>query len=406
MKILYIAYSCSPYHGSEDKIGWNIPLESAKTNTVFVITKEEQREYIEEYLKTHEVQNIKFYYVDIPNVFKRMFRGVLYSGRCSIWNRRAWQLAEDICRKENVEVIHQLTPVEFRSIGNYGKIPNTKFVCGPIGGAEAIPAGLRDYASGRMHIEAARIVANWWCRFWIDAVKQLRYCDKLLFANQETREYLKTCLDSTQVGFTQSEIGISEEELSSEAGTNPAVTRFLVVGRMIYRKGHQFLLDALERVPADFNYECVFLGDGAEYDVLKNRVMNHQTFREKIHFPGNVPYREMEEAYNSASVLVMPSIRETTGTVVLEAMARGLPVVTIDQFGAATILNRETGWLYKGGTKEEYIENLKNVLMECIQSPIEVKRRGENARKRAEAFTWAEKMKVYQAVYGNLRKEE
>ena len=43
MNILYIAYSCNPFAGSEDKIGWCVPYEISKTNTVYVITKEEQR---------------------------------------------------------------------------------------------------------------------------------------------------------------------------------------------------------------------------------------------------------------------------------------------------------------------------------------------------------------------------
>ena len=43
MNILYIAYSCNPFAGSEDKIGWCVPFESSKTNKVYVITKEEQR---------------------------------------------------------------------------------------------------------------------------------------------------------------------------------------------------------------------------------------------------------------------------------------------------------------------------------------------------------------------------
>ena len=42
MNILYIAYSCNPFAGSEDKIGWCVPYESSKTNKVYVITKEEQ----------------------------------------------------------------------------------------------------------------------------------------------------------------------------------------------------------------------------------------------------------------------------------------------------------------------------------------------------------------------------
>ena len=48
MNILYIAYSCNPFAGSEDKIGWCVPFESSKTNKVYVITKEEQREPVAE----------------------------------------------------------------------------------------------------------------------------------------------------------------------------------------------------------------------------------------------------------------------------------------------------------------------------------------------------------------------
>ena len=65
MNILYIAYSCNPFAGSEDKIGWCVPYESSKTNKVYVITKEEQREPVEKYLQSHPLENIKFYYVDI-----------------------------------------------------------------------------------------------------------------------------------------------------------------------------------------------------------------------------------------------------------------------------------------------------------------------------------------------------
>ena len=86
MNILYIAYSCSPYNGSEDKIGWHVPVESAKTNHVWVITKEEQRPAIEHYLSKHRLENIQFLYVDIPAIYKKLFRSFLYSGRLNIWN--------------------------------------------------------------------------------------------------------------------------------------------------------------------------------------------------------------------------------------------------------------------------------------------------------------------------------
>ena len=53
MTIIYIAYSCDPYNGTEDKLGWYIPYYASKNNDVIVITKEEQRKSIERYQKNN-----------------------------------------------------------------------------------------------------------------------------------------------------------------------------------------------------------------------------------------------------------------------------------------------------------------------------------------------------------------
>lgn len=111
MNILYIAYSCNPFAGSEDKIGWCVPYESSKTNKVYVITKEEQREPVEKYLQSHPLENIKFYYVDIPNSYKKIFKGFMYSGRLNVWNRRVLPLAKKICADQQIDVIHQIKMV-------------------------------------------------------------------------------------------------------------------------------------------------------------------------------------------------------------------------------------------------------------------------------------------------------
>ena len=56
----------------------------------------------------------------------------------------------------------------------------------------------------------------------------------------------------------------------------------------------------------------------------------------------------------------------------------------------------------EGNSKEEYIENLKKAILECIANPEEVTRRGKNARKKAEKYTWQEKNEKYQEIYRNL----
>lgn len=180
------------------------------------------------------------------------------------------------------------------------------------------------------------------------------------------------------------------------------VCTFLVAGRMIYRKGLDFLLDALVRIPIETEYQLRIVGDGPELERLRKRCSDDPNLSVHVRCMGAIPYTKMEKEYAGADVFIMPSIRETTGTVLVEAMSKGIPVITINKFGGAIIFDANTGWLYDGNTKEEYIESLKKAIIECIENPDEVVRRGINARKKAESYTWCEKNKKYQEIYESL----
>lgn len=191
------------------------------------------------------------------------------------------------------------------------------------------------------------------------------------------------------------------KDTSNEKSQNEECV-FLVAGRMIYRKGLDFLFDVLMRIPQKTRYQVRVVGDGPELDHLRRRCKDNSNLSEHVHCMGSIPYMEMEKEYAGANVFIMPSIRETTGTVLLEAMSKGIPVITINKFGGATIFDENTGWLYDGNTREDYIENLKKAILECIANPDEVARRGTNARMKAEKYTWQEKNKKYQKIYEEL----
>lgn len=405
MNILYIACSCSPYHGSEDKIGWSVPIQSAEKNRVFVITRESQRGYIEDYLAKNPTENIYFYYIDVPAYLYKLARGFAFTILLHAWNKRAMRLAEAICRKENIEIIHQITPVEFRSIGDYWKIPNVKYVCGPIAGGQRTPKCFRPYLGKHRIKEDIRVFFNDLCRIKMQCNQQLSKCDTVLFANNETKDYLQKLLRKGQDGRVTPDVSVGINELCDDqvrAKRTKGKRIFLVAGRLIYLKGHSFLMDVLAQLPKEAEFECRIVGEGPEKLALEKKCralgLDH-----KVTFVGQVPYAEMEREYMHADVLVFPSFREATGSVIPEAMAKAMPVVVMNKFGAATILNEETGWLYDGNTIEEAMQSLRNALLECIEKPDEVVKRGENARKRAELFTWEKRMANYQAIYEACR---
>lgn len=406
MKILYIAYSCNPYAGSEDKIGWNIPYAACRENEVWVITKEEQREPVERFLREHPTENLKFFFVDIPAFYKKIFKGFLYSGRLNVWHKRVFPLAEKICAEEGIEIIHQITPIEFRAIGKYGNIKTTKFVCGPLGGGESIPKDLKSFAKGHGMVEWIRSCMNAFYRFMLGINGRLRDCDSVFYANNETRDYLKNVAGKNADAEVVTEIGVSECDLTplAEKKQTDKMT-FLFAGRLVYRKGVDLLLDALERLPMSSEYECRIVGGGEEYARLKQRCENSETLRKHVVLTGKIPFEEMKREYSAANVFVMPSIRETGGAVISESLSYGLPVITIDAFGGAVILNEESGWLYDGVNREDYIQSLTEILRECIERPEKVTAKGTNARRQAEKYLWEEKIKRYATAYQNVGKK-
>lgn len=397
MKILYVALSCSPCNGSEDKIGWNIPFEASKENEVYVITLIEQKRYIEEYLSKNPVKNLHFTYIDVASFYKKIFKGSLFSLRFGMYNRRAFKEAKKLCAENDIKVIHQITPIEFRAIGDYGKIKNVNFVLGPIGAAQVIPKPLKEYKRGRSFIEFSRSVINKWAKFKLKVTKKLSRCDTILFANNETKDYLKPLLKNNYSVIT--DVGVNEIDETEKPKAENDCVEFLYAGRLIYWKGVNFLLDALELLPEKANYRLKIVGDGEDYGALKKRCESSSKLNKRVIFVGKVPFENMNNEYRMANVLVFPTLRDTTGMVMIEALSQGVPVITIDSFGGKLIVNEKCGFLYSGTTKEEYVTNLKDILLWCIENKKALCDMSITAKEEVKKYTWEQKYLSYKKFY-------
>ncbi len=401
MNILYIAFSCQPNKGSEEKIGWNIPVEACKHHNVFVVTREEQRAKIEEYSKKYNFNDIKFYYIDINPIYKKIYKGSLLSLKLNEMHKKALPLVKKICKEENIDIIHQITPIEFRSIGDYGSIENTKFVCGPLGGGEFLPDSFKEYAKGNMTVEYARKLLNKLSRFKYKLSGKLKKCDYIMFANRETQQYLSPLVSDVESSL-YFDNGISESDINNnkKIRKNEKFT-MLVAGRLAYRKGHSFLFDVLKEMPKDFDYELRIIGEGPMEKELKKKAKDY-SISDKVVFTGRIPFDDMKKEYENADVFVMPSIRETTGAVLLEAMSEGVPIVAIDKFGAPVLFDNSTSFLYSGNTLSQYKNNLRDILLYCAKNPDELLEKGEKLKALSYDNVWSKKLEFYNSIYEKI----
>ena len=113
-------------------------------------------------------------------------------------------------------------------------------------------------------------------------------------------------------------------------------------GRLIYRKGLKFLLEALSLVKTQRKFNLILAGTGPETENLK-ALAKKLKIDNKVTFLGKIPYTQMKQVYETSDFFVFPSLRETTGTVLFEAMSNGLPVLTFNQNGADLLIDESCG---------------------------------------------------------------
>lgn len=175
----------------------------------------------------------------------------------------------------------------------------------------------------------------------------------------------------------------------------------LFVGRLIYYKGLEYLLDAMANVEADL----LIAGSGELRGKLERRAVE-KGVDDKVTFLGYVSDEKLHYCYAKADVFVLPSIApsEGFGIVQLEAMAYRTPVVNTDIPSGVPWVSKdgETGLTVSPKDSEQLSEALQT-LVEDEQLRMQL---GKNARQRVEdQFSRNRMVENTKDVYGDLLDE-
>jgi glycosyltransferase involved in cell wall biosynthesis len=110
------------------------------------------------------------------------------------------------------------------------------------------------------------------------------------------------------------------------------------------------------------------------------------TGAERVHLAGWHPHDRLPELLNASDVVVLPSVREQFGAVLVESMACGLPAIAVGRYGPAEIVDDgRTGWLVEPDDEA----TLAAAIVDAVERPDERRRRGELAHDVAHArYGW------------------
>ena len=150
------------------------------------------------------------------------------------------------------------------------------------------------------------------------------------------------------------------------------------------------LLEALKVL--DFPVQLTIVGEGPERIHLE-RMTAENGMSEKVKFTGNLPLKEVGKIMQQAHVFCLPSVRESGGAVLLEAMAVGRPVIAIDFGGPAEIVDEGVGVKLPATGKADVVQGLIEQFESVRQQPEVWKIRGQEGRQRVENnYSWDAKI--------------
>lgn len=405
MKILYSAFECNPGIGSDAYVGWSWAKQMSKDNEVHVLTNAGNKEAIEKYLANHSDVLAIFHYVDLPKMIKRLLKGRSgYFASYVLWQREAYKVAKCLSKEIEFDVVHHVAIADFRVIGYLWKL-KTPFVFGPVGGGQNTPAQLMDYVQKYRKKEDIRNFINNAAVSLPSYRRGIKKAAAVFVSNDETIDLLRRHIGS-QVKLEQMcELGVDEAYLNARESLQHKgnkTVHILVSGRMMYRKGVELLLDALLQIESGVPYVVDLYGGGHQIEDVRQQIAKRQ-LESRVILHGKVPFDEMPEIYAKADIFALPSLRETTGTAVVEAMASKLPVVALNQNGVKYLVKNDAGMLADIGTKEDTIRNFANALKTLIESEtmrLDMGNRGYTRLK--EGYTWEKKAKDMTMLYQEI----
>jgi glycosyltransferase involved in cell wall biosynthesis len=190
----------------------------------------------------------------------------------------------------------------------------------------------------------------------------------------------------------------SEEEVSE--GLSGTV--LVYSGRYTEVKRIPLLIKAFARASFDGPTGLVLLGGyPGEWEGEHPLEVVRSVGASNVFLAGWRGHDELADGLNASDTVVLPSVHEQFGQVLVEGMACGLPCVAVDAHGPATIVDHgETGWLVPPDDEDALVAALEEV----VNDADERRRRGDAAYRVArEKYSWPSLVERLARVYEEVR---
>jgi len=419
MRVLIVSENASTRFGGEAILPWHyFRLLRERGIEAWLLTHERCRAELTEALpgeadRMHFVPDSKLQYTLwrigswLPARIDAM---TFYSMRDGLTGKAFRKLAQKLVGEHDINVVHEPAPVSPRKPSAMYSLA-VPVIIGPMNGNMTYPPAMRSMGgwTERIIVPAARLLAP-----LMNRIKPgKREAARLLVANTRTQEAIPVP-DHGQVRLlVENGVDLSlwdHVQTPDDANDSDEPVRFVYLGRLVDWKAVDVLIHAMAKPDIPKSIQLDIIGDGDERAMLES-LCAELNVTNRVRFLGFLPQHECVSHVASARALVLPSLYECGGAVVLEAMAMSRPVIATNWGGPADYLDEECGMLIEPTSKQDMIENFAKSITELASDLDLANRMGRVGRTKIETqYDWQRKLDAmiehYQEVIEHVQPTE
>jgi glycosyltransferase involved in cell wall biosynthesis len=317
-----------------------------------------------------------------------------------LWQAAAVGIARDLHAREGFDAIHHLTWGGVRAPTFLGLL-DVPLIVGPLGGGETSPWLVRDGFHFKAKLtEAIRDLSNQTIMLNPLVRRGLLDASVIFVKTPDTRRLFTRAMQGKSIEFI--ELGLQQTQ-PPKPDRPHGPPRFLFAGRLLYWKGAHIAIRALaelvRRLP---DARLTIVGKGKEQGRLKAAAAGYG-LSNNIEFVPWLPQQELFALYRSHDLLIFPSLHDSSGGVVLEALSFGLPVVCLDLGGPKQIVTSDSGVVVStaGRNTAQVAVALADEIFRIFVSPSHLSQLSLGATDRASRFILSDRVaKFYDLAVG------
>jgi glycosyltransferase involved in cell wall biosynthesis len=372
----------------------------SRLHQVWVIAHPEYKDRVDSFLASHPNDRIQFIWVVPKTRFDYWKPGSNQERGIRLhywhWMKEAYDQAASLHNQVHLDLLHHVSWSTIAVPPPFWKLPLAA-VWGPIGGGQSFPPSFISYLRNNRIKELLRSLNLLLLPYSPTLRRSLAHTSVVLATNIETKDLLERA-GASRVGLF---LDCGVDGRSAPPGPKVAGERLTLLwaGRLEPQKGLAIALRAMA-VSKYRDSSLLVAGSGIEQFKMEGLAQS-LGLGNRVQFLGRVPRETMETLFQSCDALVFTSLRDSFGSVVLEAMSYGLPVIALNHQGMRAFVPDDASLKVSVSSPQQVISDLADAFDVLGSNPQLKQSMSKAALAFAESQTWPRRAEKMNELYAD-----